>query len=481
MVRCCQCSSWIHADCIAEKEEYVPGVWSCFRCRLMPLHICQMQTDLSNLMTLVQTLSTSVTSLRDDHQKLSKQLEDREETCNRLLKENSDLHAQIGALFQQSSAAQWSGFTKPQGTVLLGSSIIRDIDEGKLVNTKCVCIPGGCISDLKSKVTTFPTSHKLCRLVLVVGGNDCDSRSDERSIPDILSEFKSLMKAAQETSVSVAVSSVCPRIKPGAVMERISALNAGLKVLCDDLEVEFIDNDPTFHLQDGSINDRYMLPDGVHLTKAATNKLVTNLKLQLRHGETSAHADHRRRQPTQAHQHNAASELQMNPSHDTQSRRRAFSKPAFYNPKRQDNYRRFQAPPPRQPQVPFPSNAGHSTPAPFPSGSGHSMHKRPSNQWRAPSFEHRPTTNRGNAHERRETQPLNNTNRPKPLMTIETRPPLQPLQTRDTAATTLRQNTQQQCQLCLGFDHTAVTCRSKEQTCYNCHQVGHLSRACSVV
>ena len=143
--------------------------------------------------------------------------------------------------------------------------------------------------------------------------------------------------------------------------------------------------------------------------------------------------------------------------------------------------RRFQAPPPRQPQVPFPSKAGHSTPAPFPSGSGHSMHKRPSNQWRAPSFEHRPTTNRGNAHERRETQPLNNTNRPKPLMTIETRPPLQPLQTRNTAATTLRQNTQQQCQLCLGFDHTAVTCRSKEQTCYNCHQVGHLSRAFSVV
>ena len=99
MVRCCQCSSWIHADCIAEKEEYVPGVWSCFRCQLMPSHICQMQTDLSNLVTLVQTLTTSVTSLRDDHQKLSKQLEDREETCNRLLKENSDLRAQIGALF----------------------------------------------------------------------------------------------------------------------------------------------------------------------------------------------------------------------------------------------------------------------------------------------------------------------------------------------------------------------------------------------
>ena len=53
----------------------------------------------------------------------------------------------------------------------------------------------------------------------------------------ILTDFEALIKSA------VDVSSVCPRIrKPGTVMGRINALNAGLKVLCDDLEVEFIDN-----------------------------------------------------------------------------------------------------------------------------------------------------------------------------------------------------------------------------------------------
>ena len=77
MVRCCQCSSWIHAECIAEKEEYVPGVWSCFQCQLMPSHICQMQTNLSKLMTVAQTLTTSIACLRDDHQRLTRQLEDR--------------------------------------------------------------------------------------------------------------------------------------------------------------------------------------------------------------------------------------------------------------------------------------------------------------------------------------------------------------------------------------------------------------------
>ena len=64
---------------------------------------------------------------------------------------------------------------------------------------------------------------------------------------------------------------------------------------CDDIGTEFIDNDPSFYLQDGTINDKYLLPDGVHLSRAATNKLVNSLKLQLRHGETSVHHSHRRR------------------------------------------------------------------------------------------------------------------------------------------------------------------------------------------
>ena len=182
-----------------------------------------------------------------------------------------------------SSQAPLNGL--PDGTVVLGSSIIRDVDEDKLVNTKCVCIPGGCIIDLTAKVNTFPTSSKLRRLVLAVGGNDCDSRADDKPVPDILTEYESLIKSAQEISVSVTVSSICPRNKTGAVKERIEALNAGLKVLCDDLNADYVDNDPTFHLQDGSINDGYLLPDGTHLTKAATNKLVANLKL---HDETSA-------------------------------------------------------------------------------------------------------------------------------------------------------------------------------------------------
>ena len=229
------------------------------------------------------------------------------------------------------------------------------MDEDKLVNTKCVCIPGGCISDLTAKVNTFPTSSKLRRLVLVVGGNDCDSRADDKPVPDILTEYESLIKNAQEISLSITVSSICPRNKPGAVKERIEALNAGLKVLCDDLNADYVDNGPRFHLEDGSINDGYLLPDGTHLTKAATNKLVANLKLQLRHGETSAHADHRRRQHTvddlkvaASGPHVSSPDPQPSPEHPFW--RKAYSKAASHKPRRQGT-RPSQGPPLRQPQA----------------------------------------------------------------------------------------------------------------------------------
>ena len=73
--------------------------------------------------------------------------------------------------------------------------------------------------------------------------------------------------------------------------ERIDAL----RVLCSDLQVDFVDNNPAFHLQDGFFNEGFLLPDKVHLTRAATNKLVSNLKLELRQGHTTAHTDYRRR------------------------------------------------------------------------------------------------------------------------------------------------------------------------------------------
>ena len=49
------------------------------------------------------------------------------------------------------------------------------------------------------------------------------------------------------------------------------------------------------HLSCRTAPSMRVLPDGVHLIRAATNKLESNLRLELRQGEVTAHKDHRRR------------------------------------------------------------------------------------------------------------------------------------------------------------------------------------------
>ena len=162
---------------------------------------------------------------------------------------------------QSDNALHWQVLSpaKPQNskTLLIGNSIIRDVDENKLLNTKCICIPRGNVSDVKEAVTKFSTANKMRRIVLVVSGNDCEGGKNSSLTPttNVLSKYEELIKCATEVSSFVIVSNLCPRSSGHTLRERIHVLNAGLKMACDDLGAEFVDNDPSFHLQDGTLND----------------------------------------------------------------------------------------------------------------------------------------------------------------------------------------------------------------------------------
>ena len=283
MVRCCLCATWVHIDCIKEREECPPGVWPCFKCRVMPTHIKTLINDVSILTDMLQSLTRKVSSLKNQYDTEAKT---RDQAYLKLTEENATLRERIAAMHTEKSESQWQNFPKPHGTLLLGTSIIRDIDVNKLVGTKCECIRGGAIKDIQGAVDALPQNTKFARAVLVAGGNDCDSDADTHEVTDILARYQDLISNTKSRAFEVSVSSICPRRKSDDVTQRIKDVNAGLRVICEELGANFIDNDPAFYLQDGTINDGYLLPDGVHLTRAATNKLVSNLQLHLRQGET---------------------------------------------------------------------------------------------------------------------------------------------------------------------------------------------------
>ena len=455
---------------------------------------------MTDVLITLKTLTKSLDELHKEQSKMKSELKDKDEKITELIKENAELKSRIGSMTQSNNALHWQGLSpvQPQNpnTLLIGSSIIRDVDENKLLNTKCICIPGGYVSDVKEAVAKFPTTNKMRHIVLVVGGNDCEGGKSNNLTPttDILSKYEELIKCATEVSSSVVVSSVCPRSRGDAVLERIRALNAGLKVACDELGAEIVDNDPSFHLQDGNINDGYLLSDGVHLSRAATNKLINNLKLQLRHGETSAHHLNRRRRlaPQQA------KDSMMPPDNVDGDLQHAFWQRARQNgtmrkhPGQQTHVFRPRVPhnvtgaaagrpanaPSHASPFPAPSQAnGHAVvPQPSPGHSGDAMTPvqaappppppapRPHSygQIRAP-----PSAGRANTH---------------PPQTL-----LKPTRTNPRGSQNHRNFSHvpqvyhaehQFCQLCHGAGHTAITCGSRESECFKCHQKGHLARAC---
>ena len=246
-------------------------------------------TKLASSVDLLLEKVSSLTAKIDDMEKA------RKEEVDALQQDNAALRTTITEMSDRLNRVAWKSFVTPPPTtgqdkasnarVLLGSSVIRDIGQENLDDTRVVCKPGGLISDITAEVDNLPEGYD--ELTLIVGGNDCDS---DPPVPasHIVDRYSTLVTSAKTKAADVRVCAILPRLKSEALCDKIDAVNAGLSSLCEDTGVTFVDTQPSFRLQDGSINDGYFLSDGVHLTRAATNKLAACMDLQINSGSDSA-------------------------------------------------------------------------------------------------------------------------------------------------------------------------------------------------
>ena len=205
------------------------------------------------------------------------------------MKEIADLRVNVTVLTNKVDSTTWTQFRQPRQTVLVGSSVVRDISQSCLDNTQVISIPGGTISQLKEKISSLSNDTHREKVILAVGGNDCDPRdSTAKTASDIVDDYRALVSLSKTKAHDVVVSSVCPRLKSDEVKTRIDDVNVGLQVMCGEEDITFVDNSKFLHLADGSINDGYYLKDGVHLNSKATDKLVHNLQLKLKDNVHSA-------------------------------------------------------------------------------------------------------------------------------------------------------------------------------------------------
>ena len=99
-------------------------------------------------------------------------------------------------------------------------------------------------------------SIKYRNITLVVGTNDCSKQDTPETI--ITNFDKLLAESKNKATGSITVSGICPRTDNEVYQSKVESVNAALLELCTTSEVNFINNDPTFRLQDNSINDGYL-------------------------------------------------------------------------------------------------------------------------------------------------------------------------------------------------------------------------------
>ena len=256
IVRCLWCGLPYHKKCVSV------DVYTCQSCRLLPQQICTMSQNILDLSRTIQALTDENVIMRD---KLDVQT-----------RTISSLESRVSKLVSAKLAATTSP-APVLDALVMGSSDLRDLDATKLQSTTIDCIRGGKIPDVHQKIKN--KKNKYSSVFIIVGGNDCAAAVDASPVDELLHNYKCLVDDAKSLSEDIRVATILPRDDCQETTDRIDALNAGLVEMCASSGLALVNNDDSFKLKDGSINDGYFLRDGTHLTKCGTNRLAKNLKL----------------------------------------------------------------------------------------------------------------------------------------------------------------------------------------------------------
>ena len=160
---------------------------------------------------------------------------------------------------------------EPSKTLLIGTSLLRNVNPTKLKDCEVLCKGGAKLDDISKMLSAMDSTKKYKEIIVVAGSIDVESGN----VPDVKNAFQVLSVCAQDKTDKVRISSVLPRTDLD-VKETTKSLNDALKSMCDLEGHGFIDHDPSFYLMNGKVNGALLLQDGLHLTQAGVESLVAN-------------------------------------------------------------------------------------------------------------------------------------------------------------------------------------------------------------
>ena len=291
-IRCFMCMRWFHVKCV--KETHPAALHACESCRSLATDVRSISSCLPAVMNKLDGLTEEMRNMKKSQDSLTKELKSLRSEYDATKSDNALLKKEILTLRAELHKLEWplqpsDNAEKP--TLVVGSSVLRDVDNDRLSNAYVHSMSGGKIRDAANYINDVPAG-KYNNVVLLIGGNDCDDPS--LSLSEITKSYSDLIVQSKTKFGQTIVGSVLPRRNPEnpTVTERIDTLNAELQILSADNDCTFIDNNIAFKLQDGTINDGYYLAERdtgklVHLNDRGTTKLCEILNIKAKNNKVT--------------------------------------------------------------------------------------------------------------------------------------------------------------------------------------------------
>ena len=283
-------------------------LWTCKRCREVWSTVQAMTSEISDLHNTVQAMTSEISELHSAQNqmlhiiknieiKLSQETDAKIKAENEVAKmkaEVSELNKKLSCKCQLSEEPvtqnktnrtstringndQAPGKPPEQPTLLLGTSLIRNIDPKKLVNCDVITKGDATIADLHLAITSIP-EDKTYKEIIVVGGS---FDLEDNEVNDIITDYQALTVSASLKTDKLTICSILPRMDKD-YKRKTSQVNKELEKICNDEGHHFKDLDSVFLLRNDMPNDAYLLEDGIHLSKSGVNKLVAECNILTR-------------------------------------------------------------------------------------------------------------------------------------------------------------------------------------------------------
>ena len=310
-IECSLCNVEFHTQCVGLNASGKRPTWFCHSCKDIPSAIKRLQDSNAKQHHEQQQLKNENAQLKKENAELKA-----------AVKSQAELLAQITEAKVASVANDTTGDDiENPATLIIGDSIIKDINERGLRDTEVTCIRGAKIEDIAQHLADKEQSN--FKTIIIHGGtNNCTNDNDLDNAPQV---YESMIKNIKDRApgAEIVVSTIIPRTDSEKNQERVDKLNTKLKAIGHKHGAKVINNDVNFKLSNQQPDEGSLNGSKVHLNNHGTRKLLNNFDKTRPIIRTSG------RQREQQAQQSHANRISRQPR-GTQHRNAAPSRSCFY-------------------------------------------------------------------------------------------------------------------------------------------------------